>query len=158
MENLLQDFKGVCVYIHDILITDTTKQEHLSNIKQILHAETGEGRCEIKEGKVCTSLIVGFTSWSCYKCRGAPHNRYQGEDCGCTSTPRCCRTENFLGMVNYYSKFLPDFATKLAPLYSLLHKSTPWQWGKQQRKEVKDLLRSTRVLAHFNDQLPHSCM
>ena len=64
---------------------------------------------------------------------------------------------SFLGMVNYYSKFLPDLATTLAPLYSLLQRSTPWNWGPKQRKafrHVKDLLQSGRVLTHFDDQLP----
>ena len=33
----------------------------------------------------------------------------------------------FLGMVNYYGKFLPNLSTSLAHLYLLLRKETPWQ-------------------------------
>ena len=29
---------------------------------------------------------------------------------------------SFLGLVNYYNKFLPNLATNLTPLYSLLNK------------------------------------
>ena len=64
---------------------------------------------------------------------------------------------SFLGMVNYYSKFLPNIAAKLSPLYRLLRQSEGWQWGSQQRKafrHVKGLLKSNRVLTHYNDQLP----
>ena len=64
---------------------------------------------------------------------------------------------SFLGMVNYYGKFLPDLATTLAPLYHLLRKSCHWSWGTKQKKafrQVKDLLRSGRVLTHFDDRLP----
>ena len=36
---------------------------------------------------------------------------------------------SFLGMVNYYGKFLPKIATKLAPMYRLLKKGIQWRWG-----------------------------
>ena len=64
---------------------------------------------------------------------------------------------SFLGMVNYYGKFLPDLATTLAPLYQLLRKSANWRWRQKQRNafnHVKDLLHSGRVLTHFDDSLP----
>ena len=64
---------------------------------------------------------------------------------------------SFLGMVNYYGKFLPDLATTLAPLYRLLRKSCRWRWSTEQKlsfNQVKDLLRSGRVLTHFDDRLP----
>ena len=32
----------------------------------------------------------------------------------------------FLGMANYYSKFMPSFAQIAAPLYELLHKNVQW--------------------------------
>ena len=64
---------------------------------------------------------------------------------------------SFLGLVNYYSKFLPDLATVLSPLYALLQHATEWKWGQKQReafKHVKNLLQSGRVLVHFDDRLP----
>ena len=38
--------------------------------------------------------------------------------------------KSFIGLVNYYSKFLPDLSTGLAPLYRLLQKEMKWSWGK----------------------------
>ena len=64
---------------------------------------------------------------------------------------------SFLGLVNYYGNFLPDLATTLSPLYSLLQKQKRWTWGQRQKdafKSVKDLLMSSRVLVHFDDSLP----
>ena len=34
----------------------------------------------------------------------------------------------FLGMLNYYGRFLPDLATLLAPLYELLQSTRQWSW------------------------------
>jgi hypothetical protein len=59
----------------------------------------------------------------------------------------------YLGLVNYYRKFLPNLATMLSPLYQLLGKDQEWQWGPKQRKafrESQDSLTSDRVLVHFD--------
>ena len=37
--------------------------------------------------------------------------------------------KSFLGMINYYSKFLPNLSTQLAPLYSLLQKKDNMELG-----------------------------
>ena len=61
--------------------------------------------------------------------------------------------KSFLGLVNYYGKFLPDLSTILAPLYKLLRKEAQWTWGKEQEgafKSVKALLTSDRVLAPYD--------
>ena len=38
----------------------------------------------------------------------------------------------FVGLVNYYAKFLKNMASILAPLYKLLHKKVKWAWGEEQ--------------------------
>ena len=48
----------------------------------------------------------------------------------------------FMGLLNYYGKFIPNLATVLAPLYCLLQKDTKWNWGKDQQEafeRAKDL-------------------
>ena len=61
--------------------------------------------------------------------------------------------KSFLGLVNYYGKFLPDLSNVLAPLYRLLQKETQWSWGDDQWRafhEVKQLLTSECLLVHFD--------
>jgi hypothetical protein len=36
--------------------------------------------------------------------------------------------KSFLGLVNYYGKFLPDLVIVLNPLHRLLHKGQQWKW------------------------------
>ena len=59
---------------------------------------------------------------------------------------------SFLGIVNYYGKFLPDLATTAAPLYNLLCKNAPWQWGKIQQSAFEKVkaLQSSDLLVHYN--------
>ena len=62
-----------------------------------------------------------------------------------------------LGLINYYSKFLRNLSTVLAPLYRLLRKGEPWCWGNVESEafgKAKALLLNSPVLAHFDSQLP----
>ena len=59
----------------------------------------------------------------------------------------------FLGMLNYYHRFLPDAATILEPLHQLLRKGSTWQWRKEQQEafaKFKELLESPELLVHFD--------
>lgn len=41
------------------------------------------------------------------------------------------QVRSFLGLVNYYHKFLPNLATALHPLNQLLEQSNQWKWTKE---------------------------
>jgi len=59
--------------------------------------------------------------------------------------------------VNYYAKFLPDLANRLAPLYKLLQHGEPWIWSTQREtafQDVKKSLLTPQVLAHFDNTKP----
>ena len=60
---------------------------------------------------------------------------------------------SFLGLINYYGKFLPNLSSTLAPLYRLLQAKTKWQWTESQEKafkEAKSHLTSSALLVHFD--------
>ncbi len=62
----------------------------------------------------------------------------------------------FLGMMNYYHKFLPNMATILEPLHELLRKGQKWKWNQEQQEafaKAKELLQSADLLVHFNPDL-----
>ena len=61
--------------------------------------------------------------------------------------------KSYLGLLTYYSKFLPNMADVLADLYRLLWKDVKWRWTETEKKafkDSKDLLTSDSVLVHFN--------
>ena len=73
------------------------------------------------------------------------------------SPSKVSKLKTFLGLVNYNAKFLPDLATKLAPLYKLLKHEEPWNWCIEQEttfQDVKKSLLSSQILAHFDDTKP----
>ena len=61
---------------------------------------------------------------------------------------------SFLGLVNYYGKFLANLATTAVPLYNLVkrmltgHRASP----KRQHSRGKDLLQSSDLLLHLDSE------
>ena len=64
--------------------------------------------------------------------------------------------KSYLGLLTYYSRFLPNLSNTLAPLYKLLKRTVQWRWIEQQEKaftESKKLLLSSQLLVHFDPTL-----
>ena len=60
-------------------------------------------------------------------------------------------------MINYYSKFIPDFSSKLHPLYELLSNKSKWLWSESCEAAflwAKEALSSEQVLVHYNPNKP----
>ena len=64
---------------------------------------------------------------------------------------------SFLGLLNYFSKFVPNLATVLHPLNRLLKHDVKWRWTPECAdafKLAKEGLASSEVLAHYDPTLP----
>ena len=64
---------------------------------------------------------------------------------------------SFLGMINYYGKFIANLATKLHPLHAVLKDGVKWNWSDECAKsftEVKNHLIKAPVLVHYDPKLP----
>ena len=63
----------------------------------------------------------------------------------------------FLGLVNYYGKFLPILSTITHPLNQLLQHNSIWAWSKDFQaafQTLKQQLSSEPVLAYYDSGLP----
>lgn len=76
-----------------------------------------------------------------------------------TKTPQpknVTQLRSYLGLLNYYGKFLPNLSTLLHPLYQLLNKSARWEWTKKCEEvfiKSKNLLLESTVLIPFDPKL-----
>ena len=64
---------------------------------------------------------------------------------------------SFLGLTNYYGKFIPNLATLLDPLNSLLQAKKKWKWTSECAKAfqaAKEQIISASVLTHYDPTLP----
>ena len=157
MESVLQGIPGVCVYIDDILVTGRDEQEHLDHLEEVLR-RLKEAGIRLKREK-CEYLLqsVEYLGHTISK-EGLRTSDAKVEAMLQAPPPKdVAELRSFLGLVNYYGKFLPNLATILSPLYRLLQKKQKWIWSSDQEqafRKIKELLKSSRVLVHFDSTLP----
>lgn len=65
--------------------------------------------------------------------------------------------QSFIGLCNFYSRFIRNFSTVMTPLYKLLRKNIKFCWGTEQQSSfdlIKGLFKTNKVLKLFNPTLP----
>ena len=63
----------------------------------------------------------------------------------------------FLGLVNYYGRFIKNLASKLQPLYRLLEANSIWKWSSEcdaAFQGIKKSITSEQVLTHYDPEKP----
>ena len=160
MEQVLNGLP-VSIYLDDVLIGSKTKVEHEQMVDQVMKRLEEHGvrlkkeKCEFSKTEL---VYLG------HKINGT----------GILPTDEKVRAINdvkipkdiqelrsFIGMVNFYGKFIPNMSTLLAPLYSLLSdeekESENWGWNEtctDAFNECKRLLTSKAILVHYDQHVP----
>ena len=153
MEGILQGISGVQVYIDVILVAGKGDEDHLRKLDEVLMRLEDAG-LKLKQDKC--SFLLPAVEYLDHKisAEGIQPTTEKGEAVQNAPAPTdVSQLKSFLGMVNYYGKFLPDLSTLLSPLYKLLQKEHKWTWEKKQQEafdEVKSRLTSDRILAHYD--------
>ena len=155
VKNLLQGLSHVSAYLDDILVTGRTKEEHLSNLEEVLTRleQAGLG-LRLKRSK-CLFLAesVEYLGHRITAHGLQPTDEKIRAIRDAPAPKDISQLKSFLGLVNYYGKFLPHLSDILAPIYKLLQKRTTWTWGEDQQKafdNAKAQLTSECVLAHYD--------
>ena len=153
MEGLLRDIPSTVVYLDDILITGKTEEEHLQNIDEVMTRLEDEGLTLKKEK--CQFMLdkVEYLGHTISADGLKPSESKTRAIVDAPQPQNVSQLRSFLGMVNYYGKFLPKISTKLAPMYRLLKKGVPWRWGSLERgvfESIKKQLAEAPVLEHYD--------
>ena len=157
LERLLAGIPNICIFLDDILVTGTTEAEHMDNLRLVLQRLQNAGlkvnkqKCEFFRSSV---TYLGHridrhglhpTTEKVQAIRNAPNPTNVKE------------LKAWLGLVNYYGRYMENLSSKLAPLYMLLKKGVKWMWNKAQEDafiEAKEALQSDALLVHFDPNKP----
>ena len=153
MEIILQPILNqfVMVYIDDIIIFSKSMAEHLNHLEQVFIL--------LKEARMKIKI---------QKCRFARNEvEYLGHivsNKGISADPKKLQAvrnfpapknidqlRSFLGLTNYYRRFINQFAELVHVLLHLTKSAEPWQWGTEEQTcfdNIKELLCTAPILAY----------
>lgn len=129
----------VVVYLDDIVVYSGTLEEHVEHLRavfQILRDNqlyVKKEKCSfaqqevtflghrIKGGTICmdNEKVKAIEEWD--------------------PPSKVSELRSFLGLVNYYRRFIQGFSGRAAPLTNLLKKNQPWHWTRECQEAKEDL-------------------
>ena len=172
MEGILNGISHVCVYIDDILVTGSSEAEHLSTLEEVLRRLRDAGlrlkrtKCTFMlptveylghsisaEGLRPTQETVEYLGHSISAEGLRPTQEKVRAIVEAPAPQNVSQLRSFLGLVNYYGKFLPNLSSTLAPLHRLLRKHTRWLWSSSEEEAfqaAKKQLIAPCLLMHYD--------
>lgn len=121
------NWKVCLVYIDDIVVFSETFETHLENLDQVLKA-LKQANLKLKPVK-CNFLQKEITFLGHVISReGIKPDQSKIEAINAIKTPSNCKqVQKFLGLVQWFRRFIPNLAEKARPLYELLNKKTKFE-------------------------------
>ena len=157
MDQLISGLEGTVDFFDDFLVTGVDDAAHLLNLDALFT------RMEDRGLRLKREKCRFFEDSVCYLGHVIDENGLHtdpGKVGAMVETPRPTSKEQvraFLGLVNYYGRFVNNLSTRLEPLNRLLRKNATFIWQDDQRRafdDVKAAMTSAPVLAHYDQQLP----
>ena len=142
--------------LDDLIVTGKNDEQHARNLYQTLK-KFEESGAKFKKSK-CVIVQPKFEYFAFVLDRHGIHPspaKVQAILEVCDPQNRS-DLQSFLGLVNYYRKFIPKLSTLVSELNQLLSKDTPWCWSpecKDSLQALMDTLNISSVLAHHSPKL-----
>ena len=149
--------KGVLCYLDDLLIYSKSIGEHIQLLDQVFELFSAH-KLYIKESKC--HLFLKRVNFLGHVLDENGISLESGKVDVIRNWPQLTSVQHvqqFLGLCNYYRRFVPRFLEVAGPLTLLTRKHQQFVWGQEQVKAfqmLKDLLCSAPVLKVFDPALP----
>ena len=157
MDTILQGIPNVICYIDDILVTGANEEDHLRNLAEVFDRLEKHG-VRIKEGKC--SFMQTSVEYLGHRIDAEGLHTTPSKLDAIVNAPEPKNVQelhSFLGLLNYYGRFIQNLSTILHPLNCLLQQGREWAWStdcKDAFQQAKQSLTSSKLLAHYNPSLP----
>ena len=158
MDRAMAELKGCFVYLDDILVASRTDEEHAQQLHHVFQRLRQQGLV-INAAKCCFGVsTLDFLGHRVSAAGVVPLPSYVEAVTNFPPPSTVKQLQQFLGLVNFYRRFLPGAAETLRPLTSCLkglHKGTdPLDWSDDMAgsfQRIKSALAAAARLAHPAD-------
>ena len=153
LQTALQGLKGVKNIADDIIIFGSTRAEHDSNLDKCLQCLKAKG-LRLNKSK-CSFLnnTLSFFGQVFSKEGTRPDPKRVTDLLNAPQRTNSHEVRSFLGMANYSSKYIRDFATLTAPLGELTRKDVRFGWmptHQEAFEKLKNALSSAPCMSYFD--------
>ena len=150
MNRVVGDLPFVLAYLDDVIIFSESKSEHIEHIRIVLD-RLKDANLKLKKAK-CSFFKeqINYLGHIVSK-DGILPDKEKVSVIQNLKTPTCVRdVRSFVGVTNFYRKFIPNYSKIASPLLDLTGKHASFQWSDGCQKsfdELKGALTSPPVLA-----------
>jgi hypothetical protein len=157
MDQLTSGLGNTAVYLDDIIVASPNVKSHIQSLKSLFSRINSYGlrvrldKCHFFQTKL--KFLGQIVDASGIRPDPARNQALQE-----LPEPHDISTlRSFLGVLNYYARFLKEIRSIRAPLDELLKKDVPWHWDSEQQQafnKAKAALQTERMLAHYDPAKP----
>ena len=157
MDSVIIDLPGIVAYLDDIIVTGKSEEEHWFNLQNLLQRLSDYG-FSIKESK-CEVFKTGVKYLGHVSDEKGKHPSNSAiEAIKLLKKPENVQeVQAFLGKINHYGRFIQNLSEKASPLYSLLKKSSNFEWNNDCQvafEKLKTDVISATKLSHYEETKP----
>ena len=157
MEQLLGGIQGVSVFLDDIKITAPDDETHIFRIHQVLsQLQKYNMRINYKKSEFMKDSIT----YCGYEISSKGIQKMQSKMDAIQNMKKPADkadVRSFMGLVNYYGRFVRNLSTVVYPLNRLLQDDVPFSFDESCEKafkDIKQLMQSDTVLTHYDPKRP----
>lgn len=152
MDTIIEQGPGCICIADDIVVVGSTEQEHAGNLKKLFETASQEGLVFNSAKCVVKAKSINFfgSVYSDTDIRPVPCNM---KNIHMMPTPQDKEDlQRFLGMINFLSPYIPNYADQAAILRDLLMKDVPFLWQEDHQMvfcDLKGSIQEESVLQHY---------
>lgn len=157
MEQLLADIPGVKVFLDDIKITASNDKLHLERLEEVLRRlDKHNMRINLEKSQFLRDSI----EYCGYIIDRTGIRKMESKMEAIRNMKKPSSKEevrSFLGLVNYYGRFIRNLSSIVYPLNRLLHKDVRFNFDAKCEAafhQIKEQINSDTVLTHYDPKLP----